>query len=124
MNTLPDCLISGYEQLETGLELPDVNDRHVLAAAIHGGAQAIVTYNLADFPESELNKHNVAAIHPDEFVLDLVDLDSKVVLASVQRIIQRLKNPPLSMAQYIEILRKNRLSQFATYLANLDRPTS
>lgn len=124
MNTLPDCLISGYEQLETGLELPDVNDRHVLAAAIHGGAQAIVTYNLADFPVSELNKHNVAAIHPDEFVLDLVDLDSKVVLASVQRILQRLKNPPLSMAQYIEILRKNRLSQFATYLANLDSPAS
>jgi predicted nucleic acid-binding protein len=119
MNTLPDCLISGYELLEAGLELPDVDDRHVLAAAIHGGAQAIVTYNLADFPESELTKHNVAAIHPDEFVLDLVDLDSQVVLSCVQRSLQRLKNPPLAMAQYIEILRKNRLSQFATYLTNL-----
>ncbi len=124
MNTLPDSLISGYEQLEAGLELPDLDDRHVLAAAIHGGAQAIVTYNLADFPESELNKHNVATLHPDEFVVDLVDLDSQLVLASVQRILQRLKNPPLAMAQYIEILRKNRLSQFANYLANLDSPAS
>lgn len=124
MNTLPDCLISGYEQLEAGLELPDADDRHVLAAAIHGGAQAIVTYNLVDFPDSELNKHNVAAIHPDEFVLDLVDLDSQVVLASVQRILQRLKNPPLAMARYIEVLRKNRLSQFANYLADLDSHAS
>jgi hypothetical protein len=122
MNALPDCLISGYEQLEAGLELPDADDRHVLAAAIHGGAQAIVTYNLADFPDSELNKHNVAAIHPDEFVLDLVDLDSQVVLASVQRILQRLKNPPLAMTEYIEVLRKNRLFQFANYLASIDRP--
>jgi predicted nucleic acid-binding protein len=120
MNTLPDCLISGYEQLEAGLELPDADDRHVLAAAIHGGAQAIVTYNLVDFPDSELNKHNVIAIHPDEFVLDLVDLDSQAVLASVRRILQRLKNPPIAMTQYIEVLRKNRLSQFASYLGSFD----
>ena len=117
MNTIPDCLISGYEHLEAGLELPDVDDRHVLAAAIHGGAQAIVTYNLADFPDRELRKHSLIALHPDEFILDLVDLDATVVLKSVQRILQRLKNPPLAPEQYIEVLRKNRLSKFASHLA-------
>lgn len=121
MNILPDCLISGYEQLEAGLELPDADDRHVLAAAIHGGAQAIVTYNLVDFPDSELNKHNLIALHPDEFVLDLVDLDAQAVLASIQKILQRLKNPPLTICQYIEVLRKNRLSQFAGYLESFDK---
>src|SRR5688572_3159148 len=29
-----DCLVTGYEPLIAGLELPDADDRHVLAAAI------------------------------------------------------------------------------------------
>ena len=42
---VPDCLVEGYKSLIEGLQLPDVNDRHVLAAAIHCNAQVIVTYN-------------------------------------------------------------------------------
>ena len=39
---VPDCLIVGHEAMIPMLDLPDANDRHVLAAAIHGGATAIV----------------------------------------------------------------------------------
>ena len=46
-----DCLIEDYEPLIDSLELPDLDDRHVLAAAIRGRADLIVTYNLKDFPE-------------------------------------------------------------------------
>jgi PIN domain len=50
-----DCLVSGFESLEAGLTgLPDPNDRHVLAAAIHCGAQEIVTFNIRDFPDAFL----------------------------------------------------------------------
>ena len=50
-----DCLVAGFESLEAGLtELPDPDDRHVLAAAIHSGAQEIVTFNLRDFPDTVL----------------------------------------------------------------------
>lgn len=42
---VPDCLITGYEPLISGLTLPDPDDRHVLAAAIRAGAQLIVTWN-------------------------------------------------------------------------------
>ncbi len=52
-----DCLVTGFEPLEAGLtSLPDPNDRHVLAAAIHCGAQEIVTFNLRDFPEDVLKQ--------------------------------------------------------------------
>ena len=47
---VPDCLVTRYEPLIEGLQLPDPDDRHVLAAAIQCGAQIIVTKNLIDFP--------------------------------------------------------------------------
>ena len=51
-----------------GLSLPDPDDRHVLAASIQGGAEAIVTYNLADFPADTLAAHGIHAHHPDELL--------------------------------------------------------
>src|SRR4051812_36727155 len=64
-----DCLVTGFEPLESGLtSLPDLNDRHVLAAAIHCGAQEIVTFNLRDFPEGVLRSYGIRAVHPDVFV--------------------------------------------------------
>jgi predicted nucleic acid-binding protein len=38
-----DCLVTGYEPLIGAVELPDPDDRHVLAAAIRARAQVIVT---------------------------------------------------------------------------------
>jgi hypothetical protein len=49
-----DALVSGWEELEGGLSLPDQDDRHVLAAAIRGGAQTIITANAKDFPVAAL----------------------------------------------------------------------
>src|SRR5689334_18975619 len=49
-----DCLVTGYEDLIETLDLPDPDDRHVLAAAIRAGADVIVTTNLADFPKEAL----------------------------------------------------------------------
>ncbi|MCD2157974.1 PIN domain-containing protein [Rhodococcus cerastii] len=60
---VPDCLVTGYEKLISALALPDVDDRHVLAAAIRAGAQVIVTANLRDFPDSELEQFGVEAKH-------------------------------------------------------------
>jgi hypothetical protein len=40
-----DCLVTGYEGLISGLTLPDPDDRHVLAAAIHARAILILTFN-------------------------------------------------------------------------------
>lgn len=53
---IPDCLVTGYEDLIPALRLPDPADRHVLAAAIVAGAQSIATFNLKDFPPSALSR--------------------------------------------------------------------
>jgi hypothetical protein len=71
---VPDCLVMGFESLESSLtELPDPDDRRVLAAAIHCGAQEIVTFNLRDFPKAALQPYGIRAVHPDVFVEHLLD---------------------------------------------------
>lgn len=69
-----DALVIGWEQTCAGLDLPDPDDRHVLAAAIKGGAQSLVTFNVKDFPEGCLSTTDVEVVHPDEFLLDQLDL--------------------------------------------------
>src|SRR5208282_3003035 len=67
--------VTGYEFLIDTLTLPDPNDRHVLAAAIHGGASIIVTANLRHFPAEKLAPHGLTAQHPDSFVFELMTSD-------------------------------------------------
>ena len=54
-----DCLVTGFEELIDSVTLPDPDDRHVLAAAIHANAEVIVTSNQKHFPDSELKKYDV-----------------------------------------------------------------
>lgn len=71
--SFPDALVVGYESLIDGMT-NHPKDRHVLAASVRANAEVIVTFNLSDFPEPALKPYDVAAIHPDEFLLDQLDL--------------------------------------------------
>jgi predicted nucleic acid-binding protein len=69
-------------------------DRHVLAAAVAGGAQAIVTSNLKDFPEGACAPFYIEALHPDEFLVSMYDMDPVEVEEALHRQAAPLKNPP------------------------------
>jgi hypothetical protein len=101
---IPDCLVSGYEDLVESLALPDPDDRHVLAAAIRSGASAIITANLADFPNEALAPYQVEAKHPDDFIVELIDSAPAVVLAAVTRQAADLRSPPRSVSDLFETL--------------------
>lgn len=105
-----DCLVTSYEYLVPTLTLPDPDDRHVLAAAIVGGANVIVTFNRKDFPKATLAQHNIEACHPDDFISDLLDLSPSKVRLATELCQKRLKNPPKSIDQYLETLLKQGLS--------------
>jgi hypothetical protein len=96
--------VEGYQALVGSLDLPDPDDRHVLAAAIQCGAQSIITHNLKDFPAEKLKPHGVEAIPPDEFVLDLLDLAPGAVLRLLNEQQASLKNPPRTLDELIETL--------------------
>ncbi|GAA4451715.1 PIN domain-containing protein [Novipirellula rosea] len=111
-----DALVTGFEPLIDALELPDPDDRHVLAAAIRCGADAIVTYNLKDFPDDALSTYVIEAIHPDSFLLSQLDLASSVVPTAVKQTRARLKNPPKSPEEYLGCLGEQRLTQTVSEL--------
>ena len=108
---IPDALVTGHEPLVAGLVLPDPDDRHVLAAAIRCSASVIVTFNGRDFPNDVLASYGVEAQHPDEFIEYLFDLDQAAVVSAAQRQRQQLKNPPLDVDRYLEVLRRQGLVQ-------------
>jgi hypothetical protein len=67
------------------LVLPDENDRHVLAAAIAGGADELLTANSTDFPTRILAGFGVVRRHPDEFLLEVAHSAPKVIAAAISR---------------------------------------
>ncbi|GAA4181942.1 hypothetical protein GCM10022252_07060 [Streptosporangium oxazolinicum] len=106
-----DCLITGHEPLIEGIKLPDLDDRHVLAAAIRARAQVIVTNNLKDFPTGSLSGWDIEAKSADDFVLDQIYLNEKVVWACVQQIADSWKNPPGAVEDVLASLERNGLLQ-------------
>lgn len=115
-----DSLVTDYEDLIPGLKLPDEKDRHVLAAAIKCGASAIVTSNLKDFPVDYLATFGIEPQHPDDFIACQFDLNKAVGCSAVKRLRQRLKNPPISVADYIRTLEKLPLPQTVYRLKAFD----
>lgn len=114
--SVPDSLIVGYEELIPTLTLPDPDDRHVLAAAIHGGADGIVTFNLKDFPSSVLDAYGIEAIHPDEFVVRLLESSPESVCFAVRSQRELLKCPPKTVAEHAGTLAGVGLTQTALAL--------
>ncbi|MGI4831412.1 MAG: PIN domain-containing protein [Janthinobacterium lividum] len=111
-----DCLVTGYEALIPSLQLPDPNDRHVLAAAIAGRCDAIVTQNLKHFPEKALAPYGIDVQHPDEFFSNQLNLAPGAFCGAVQKVRQRLQKPPYTIEQYLDILTGNGLVATAAEL--------
>ncbi len=99
-----DCLVTDYERHIADLALPDMDDRHVVAAGIEAGADAIITWNLADFPTAVIESHGIEVRTPDQLVYALLDACPTDVLAAMQQHRLSLKNPPKTPTEYLETL--------------------
>ena len=108
-----DARVTGYEHLINGLVLPDPNDRHVLAGAIHGGAKVIVTANLRDFPATRLTPHGIVAQHPDAFVRALIEDHAETVVADHRA---ALAKPPKTPGEYLAMLERQLMAETVSAL--------
>lgn len=112
----PDALVENYEQLIDNLNLPDADDRHVLAAAIKTNANLIITNNLKDFPEGYLASFGLKAKIPDDFFTDIIDLNQELSVLAFRKLVLNKKNPPYDVYEVLDIFRNNGLKDTADYI--------
>lgn len=103
--------ITGYEGLIEGL-LCDPKDRHVLAAAIHGHCQVIVTFNTKDFPPASVSEYGITVVHPDEFLLDQLDLHPHLVEEALFTQAATARRPEVSYAELLARLQRAGVGAF------------
>jgi hypothetical protein len=105
----PDAIIADYQALVARLNLPDPGDRHVLAAAILGRADVIVTRNLKDFPAATLEPYGIEPQHPDQFIDHVLMRSSPVALDAIWKMRARLNKPPYTPEAFLNLLARQEL---------------
>jgi predicted nucleic acid-binding protein len=111
-----DALLTGYEHRIPTLTLPDPDDRHVLAAAIHGNARYIITFNLKDFPANALSDYGIEALHPDDFIAMLLHRNLPATCEAIRLQRAELKNPPIGAELFLDRLERIGLRQSVVLL--------
>lgn len=106
----PDATVRNFESLITSLTLPDADDRHVLAAAIRGQADVLVTANLKDFPQIIVGLFDIEVQHPDQFINSFLATHSDEVLLAFKSQVNNLRRPVKSADEVLEILHRNGLT--------------
>jgi len=115
--SVQDSQVENYESIIESLTLPDPNDRHVLAAAIVGHADSIVTFNLKDFPNEVLKQFDIEAQHPDDFIANQFELHQLSAVSAVKKMRERLRNPPKTQEDLIETFKALALPTTASLLS-------
>lgn len=116
---VPDCVITGYHKLISSLSLPDPHDRHVLAAAIRGKAEVIVTFNKKDFPVGVLAEFGIRVQNPDQFICDLISQDGTAVCHALHAQRTLLKKPPITIKELLSTLERTGLPLTVSQLRQL-----
>ncbi|OSQ38430.1 PIN domain-containing protein [Thalassospira mesophila] len=112
----PEACVSGYEIYIRSIELPDENDRHVLAAAVRTYAQVLVTDNLRDFPKDKTGPFGIEVKSPDEFIADTITLHMPTAFEAIRKMRERLNHPELTASEIILKVEAHGLPQTASLL--------
>jgi predicted nucleic acid-binding protein len=113
---LPEANVTGYQALISSLDLPDPDDRHVVAAAIAGQASVIVTWNVKDFPAANLQRHGIASVLPDAFLMSLHASFPDALIDSAARARHNLRKSLPTVGEFIDAIAGQGLTAFATIL--------
>lgn len=120
-DTFPDAEITHFAHLIGELNCSDPDDNHVLAAAIVGGAGALVTYNGSDFPGNLFPEYGIELRHPDDFLQDLSDLSPTKAIRTVGWLLASYSRPALRAFELAQHVQKLQCPGFASFLLNNER---
>ena len=113
----PDSEVHGYRGLIDAMEC-DPKDRHVLAAAVRADAAALVTFNTSDFPAESTEQFAIEVVEPDEFLLDLLDLDPETVIAELESQAAANRVDPKTLPELLRVLALAGVPRFAAEVEN------
>lgn len=116
----PAAAVEGYESLIDSMTC-DPGDRHVLAAAVHSNAGAIVTFNDDDFPRPSMQDYGIQVMQPDAFLLDLLDLSPAVVIDELEQQAAAYRRYPMTLEALLNALRRAQVPKFADEVLRLVR---
>jgi len=105
--------------IDTAKRFASMRDRHVVAAAVRGGAQGIITANVKDFPAAALKPLGLEAVHPDDFLLDQLDLSPPTLLQVIREQAAHSRRPPLAPRDLATLLGRAGVPDFADEILRL-----
>ena len=108
-DAFPNASVAPEPDLEVTLSLPDPADAHVLATAITGQAETILTFNLRDFPRRTLAGHGIEARHPDGFMWELLSGHPETLAPGINKV---LADQNIAMDRARAALKRARLPRF------------
>lgn len=98
----PEGEVTGWEPLEAETTPPDPADAHVIAAARAGGADAILTFNIRDFPLKLLRPAGLGRMHPDEFLASAFGRDGQRLEAALTPLAERAETHGVSFRAFLK----------------------
>lgn len=113
----PEAELPPAPGLERRLWLPDPADIHVLAVAIAGSCDGIVTLNASDFPRNILAEEGLERIDPDQLLRGLWQAHPEPVARAAEKVrvkAEALSGEPWEMRK---LLKKARLPRLGKALA-------
>ncbi|HSH58976.1 MAG TPA: PIN domain-containing protein [Acidimicrobiales bacterium] len=99
----PEARVRGYEHLIESMP-NHPKDRHVLAAAVAGSADVLVTSNLRHFPPEACEPLGIRVQSPDDFLVEMIELGPGLMVDVLRRQAARKARPPLTLAAMLERL--------------------
>jgi predicted nucleic acid-binding protein len=98
-----DAIVVSWESLEGTFGLPDIDDEHVVAAALVGGADVLVTSNLKDFPPQQI-PNPLTVISPAQFAADTVAVSPDIAYRAVIGLASRFVRPSSTVDEILDHL--------------------
>jgi len=112
----PDAEISWPPSLEARLWLPDPADVHVLAAAISGSADMILTLNAKDFPRNILAEEGLSRADPDGFLQGIWEAQPDLVAEVAKEVLDQANRLSGESWEMRSLMKKARLPRLGKAL--------
>jgi predicted nucleic acid-binding protein len=108
----PDAEVRGYQNIVDTMTC-DPKDRHVLAAAVRSDTAVLVTFNIGDFPDTSTAAYDITVVHPDDFLLDQLDLYPGHTVAALRDQARSYSAPAMSIEDLLGRLASAGVPKFA-----------